>query len=842
MASSKSTKASKDTSLSRESLIFHSCNQVARLSADADYPEFNQVSIFLQRSPICHALTASTKMSKMLLGNFWLTCKYDSTTHQVSASVLSFEEHPDLSFGVDDIRSVLQIPEFNVYAPFPTHHEHDEVVAALQYVHEGKTKGSGTLLRKNMGALWNYFFSHLLYCLSHKTSGWDQSPAAITRLAHALIFMRRIDFAQVFFDSLITAISPPRNHNVALPRFISLIINHKLSTQLSADAALPEPRIKFDFPISQISKQTIFKNTKPTDSPLTSSMLSFISSPNPIWGTLDEGESERPSSSPKPSKSVVPSPPKPSRAKTVALALMTLPPTNPSVATPVISPSISVKRRSSKSPPKSRSKKLRKPSAETHTPSTNSQQSVDVELSPPGPRGSVKPSPISSKPSPQDLDVQKESPNIPSPHPLYVEVEDELVFSPDRHSASSPHSLTPGVNPVDLAQTGVSSQDMYRRLFSPTSSPTKTPSPQPSPKKSPPKRSPSPNPSPANMVGSSTQVPVTISAEFLADISDTNRQVRMLGTQFKKLRQSLREPALLESLNANNISLEELLQLAKEQNSEVVALNRDIFQCLDVMHKQIDGLRSPLSAAMDSILKEVVRLNDQNTSLTFSMAALKAASDARDQDLIHLRQQHSAQESINSEILSALQNLNRRLDSMPADLAQYCAQSLDIDITESAFTPADRHVLERIDRRVGRVSARSSVSSPTRIEGEKQTEGEKQAEGEQLRSQVHISMSQEKPSTAAETEPSASTEPSATKEKGTDHPKVVEEPEGEKLPKKDKGKAIMSPDEVVAEEKRRKDALLKKVADGAGFHLPPPKVTSLDLGLSEEEPKVAKLA
>ncbi|KAI3691977.1 hypothetical protein L6452_31781 [Arctium lappa] len=232
---------------------------------------------------------------------------------------------------------------------------------------------------------------------------------------------------------------------------------------------------------------------------------------------------------------------------------MTLPPTNPSVATPVISPSIFVKRRSSKSPPKSRSKKLRKPSAETNTPSTDSQQSEDVELSPPGPPGSVKATPSSSKPSPQDLDVQKESPNIPSPPPFYVEVEDEL--------------------------------DMYRRLFSLTSSPTKSPSLQPSPKKSPPKRSPSPNPSPAKMAGSSTQVPVTISADFLADISDTNRQVRMLGTQFEKLRQSLCEPAFLESLNANNISLEELLKLVKEQNSEVVALNRDIFQCLDVMHK-----------------------------------------------------------------------------------------------------------------------------------------------------------------------------------------------------------------------------------------------------------------
>ncbi|KAI3703105.1 hypothetical protein L6452_28860 [Arctium lappa] len=260
MASSKSSKTSKlSTPLTRESLVFPPCNQVARLSVDVDHPEFNQVSIFLQRSPLRHALTESTKMSKMLLGNLWLTYKYDSDTHQVSTSILSSEEHPDLSFGVHDVRAVLNISEFNIYAPFPTHQEHDEVIAALNYVHEGKSKGSGTLLRENMGVLWNYFFSHLLYCLSHKISGWDQSPTTITRLAHALIFMRRIDFAQVFFDYLVTTITPPRTHNVALPRLISLIINHKLSAQLRADPALTEPTIKFDLPISQISKQTIFK-------------------------------------------------------------------------------------------------------------------------------------------------------------------------------------------------------------------------------------------------------------------------------------------------------------------------------------------------------------------------------------------------------------------------------------------------------------------------------------------------------------------------------------------------------------------------------------------------------
>ncbi|KAI3703104.1 hypothetical protein L6452_28859 [Arctium lappa] len=249
--------------------------------------------------------------------------------------------------------------------------------------------------------------------------------------------------------------------------------------------------------------------------------------------------------------------------------------------------------------------------------------------------------------------------------------------------------------------------------------------------------------------------------------------------------------------------------LVKEQNSEVVDLNHDIFRCLDVVHHKIDGLRAPISAALESVLKDVVKLNDQNSSLTLSVAALKAASDARDQDLISLRQQASTHESINSAILSALQSLNQRLDSITVEVAQYCAHSLDIDITESAFTPDDRTVLERIDRRVGRVSARAGVSSPAQVSA---------------------------------AEPITAAEPSTTEEKGTEHPLVVEESEGKKLPKKDKGKTIMSPDEVAAEEKRCKDALIKKAADSAGLHLPPPKTTSPDLGLSEEEFKAAKLA
>ncbi|KAI3735150.1 hypothetical protein L6452_14638 [Arctium lappa] len=887
----------------------------------------------------------------MFLGSFWLTYKYDTASHQVSASILSSEEHPDLTFGVEDVRSILRIPEYETYAPFPAVREHDEVVATLNYIHEGKSKGSGTLLRKNMGAIWNFFFSHLLYCISHKTSGWDQSLTFITRLAHALIFMQHIDFAQVIFDSIVTAISPPRTHNVALPRFLSLIINKKLVGPLRVDVDLSEPSVVYDLPSTQIRKQTLHKPVKPTDTPLSACMISFITSPNPIWGTFLETGTERPTLSQSSSKSVVLIPQKSTRAKSVAikkkkatsnvtLASMTMPSKQPSESTPVITPS-SKKRRGSKSPPKSRPKRLRKSFlAEPHTPSTDSQKSDEVEIPPLGPRGSTIPQATSSTLSQQD----------------------ELASSPSQRSSSSHHNLTPEVAPDDSALLheehilpdigSKSNTDTFldlifsdtttylkdqstpspppspivsppkptspksithpteiNNLTSPQLTPLKATSPKPSPKQSPesPKHKPSPKHSPnkgshpsspdsplgfppkrqpqpisrilphdppspvTERAGSSAPTPLvpnsqqshfSLPSDVFADIIDTNRQQRFLGTQFESLRNSIRDPEILASLDINNTSLAELLRLIKEQNTELLRVHSDFYRCMDAMEQDILGLRNPLSDALDVVLREVIKLIDSNTSLTLSMAALKAASDARDQELAKLRQRATDQDHVNSQLLDAISKLSAKLDTLPTEVARYCAESLDIDITDSAFTPDDHRTLNWLDRRLGRVSAKAGLSSPTR------PEGEKPSEGEHITPQINLSSREETSKGAAskgegtevEMEVSASAEniekekgSSATnKEKetnnisviegeGTDHSlKVIEESKGETVPIKDKGKKKLTPEEAVAEEKRLKSIKIKQLADEGGINLPPPlKTMTLDR-YSELAQKIAE--
>ncbi|KAI3772514.1 hypothetical protein L6452_03700 [Arctium lappa] len=239
--------------------------------------------------------------------------------HSVSAFILSDAENPDLSFGVEDVRTILELPEYKPYAPFPTNREHEEVVVAMNYTHDGNGKGTGLSSARIWEAFGTSFSSHLIYCISHKTSGWDQSSAFVTHLAHALMFMCQIDFAQVIFDSILTVFSPLRTPIVALPIFLSLIINHKLVGPLAADAAFPEPTILYDLLPNHLGKQVLHKALKATDNPLTTCMISFISSPNPVWGVPIDIGAESPQHSQGHPKSVAPLPPSSSRAKSVAM-------------------------------------------------------------------------------------------------------------------------------------------------------------------------------------------------------------------------------------------------------------------------------------------------------------------------------------------------------------------------------------------------------------------------------------------------------------------------------------------------------------------------------------------
>lgn len=895
--SSKASKTSKPAALTREALVFPPCNYLARFDADPSHPEFNTISAFLQYSPLRYAFTAKPRMSKFLLGSFWLTCAYDAKSETISASILSdADDEPDLIFGVEDVREALRLPTYEEYDPQLVGNEHDFVVAALNYIPDPKDKSHGTLLRKNMGGVWNFLFAHVIHCLSHKTGGFDQSPSYVTHLAHALIFQRKIDFAQYFFTELATVIATPRRPQVAYHRFISMLINQRLSNMLTADVQSASPKIHFDLVAPQVGSKVLNKGPNETDHPLRPGMILFVNSPDLEWG-----DAEKPSFLGSVAASVsAPSvaPPIPSRVKSVAhkktaraadtsaLPKMTIQPKKPSVVSPVKTPT---KRRHSSSPSKSSRKRLREPSmAKTSLLPTDSQKSVDIEIDPSRPRVSETTTATSSLAS-QKAKVVK-SGTQPKPSSTFSLVdEDEMDSAPVLDFSSSQHGSSPGLSAADeLAQPDdgsanpeVGFEDPFEFLDflgtdtvtrtdppvvqepavtevrepSPTkdkedvgrSSPPKIPSPPnfsppkiPTPPKSPtpsPKKTPSKDADP-NASSSTAEQPThlfVVPEDVLENIMDTNRQHRFLGSQFEGLSneiqrfqvgaahrlslleaQQLRDVRITDSLEKESVSLNDFIKIVKDQQQAIEAISADYLKCMTSMDDHISGLGPSFSSKVDSVAKRLDDLISANTSLIVSIAALQAASLARDQELQRLKVKVDGQDDINAQILASLTKLHSKVDKLPTTF------NWDIDLGAAVFSTPDRTTLQRVDRRVERVTTALRVSSPSAAEGEKS------AQGEQVIKKVSDQGEQDKLHKIS---------------KGTGGPSSspADATQGEKS--LDKGKGIMTAEQEAAEARKSKE-LSKRSSDVDSLKLPthPPIVDDPALIFSAEEIQAAKIA
>lgn len=140
-------------------------------------------------------------MTSFMLWNFWMTCSYDEDDEEIHVSVLS-DTPSDFSFGSDDIRRVLQLLQRGPLVEYIPDNAHNAMVEILNYQQDPQTKSASTLLRKQIGGVWNFFFCHIIYCLSRKMGGHDQSPKYITDLAYAIIAQLNIDFADYFFKEI----------------------------------------------------------------------------------------------------------------------------------------------------------------------------------------------------------------------------------------------------------------------------------------------------------------------------------------------------------------------------------------------------------------------------------------------------------------------------------------------------------------------------------------------------------------------------------------------------------------------------------------------------------------
>ncbi|KAI3692941.1 hypothetical protein L6452_32766 [Arctium lappa] len=668
-STSSSSKAPKKNMLptpptSLTDLVFNPCNHVARLECDPKYKEFNPISSFLQKSPLRFALTKNPpKMSKMLIGNFWLTCVYDATTNKVSASILSEPTSPDITFGVEDVRRALALPSYDCYDAFPLGTEHDEVVAALNYIHGENDRGRRTLLRRHMGGIWNFFFSHITFCLSKKTGGHDQCPSYLTQLAHAIMFQRKIDYAQYFFHELISVITPPKRPHVAYPRFIWPIINNLL-----ADAIETDHRVVYDYHSPLVTRPLLKRGPLATDNPLLPGMVSFINSPDLQWGDAkDTPVSKGPSSVVDPSSLslVTPASTHSSQATgTAALAQMTIPPKGPSVVTQV-NLHTSKRRNSTSSPPSSPKRKRKVSRANPHTPPTDSSKSAGVEIVPSGPGESATPTTTSSVSSPKDACETFGDPHLPS-SPSSFGDEDDLVFSPDQGSDFSLHGLSPDHFMVDTCARpsetlvlpkasieGISRYLAYLQQGQGQDKVTTQAGPSTSAYRSPP-HSPESSSSPM-----ATSADSSSSDDFSSSPrSPATDDLLQSNAYYEEPSRTLPLPHHPPTPSRCQASA-----AAARDTPPVPVIPPEILADIQEANKQHRLIGAQLREHQN-VLGSLVKVTcEKLLSLETSVAALQAASDARDAQVRRLQAASQAHSAISTQILQSLLSLHQRLDS-----------------------------------------------------------------------------------------------------------------------------------------------------------------------------------
>ncbi|KAI3734562.1 hypothetical protein L6452_14033 [Arctium lappa] len=79
---------------------------------------------------------------------------------------------------------------------------------------------------------------------------------------------------------------------------------------------------------------------------------------------------------------------------------------------------------------------------------------------------------------------------------------------------------------------------------------------------------------------------------------------------------------------------------------------------------QFEALKGALDCFIAQTLHQLQSLQDSNAHLTLSVATLKAASDARDDEVRRLQAFSQVQQDINSQLLQSLQSLHQKVDTL----------------------------------------------------------------------------------------------------------------------------------------------------------------------------------
>ncbi|GJZ08930.1 hypothetical protein Tco_0543213 [Tanacetum coccineum] len=143
---------------------------------------------------------------------------------------------------------------------------------------------------------WKYLIHTIIYCLSSKSTSWDQFPTNVASVVICLATDRTFNFSKMIFDGMNRNLEAKKKF-LMYPRFVQVFLNNQLQ---NIHAPL------YNLPISILSKK-VFTN-------MTRRGLHFSGHVTPLFSTMlvpaavEEGEGSRTHTEPQPT----PSPTQPS--------------------------------------------------------------------------------------------------------------------------------------------------------------------------------------------------------------------------------------------------------------------------------------------------------------------------------------------------------------------------------------------------------------------------------------------------------------------------------------------------------------------------------------------------
>ncbi|GJS90528.1 hypothetical protein Tco_0773164 [Tanacetum coccineum] len=210
-------------------------NMVACLEKTERNAQFHEIVDFLTRSLIYYSLTVSPTVSTSLIEQFWntATSKIVNNVSYIKAKVagktISISEasiRRDLLF--NDVDGIDCLTNQDIY----------ENLQLMGY--EGDLTIL-TFLKALFSPQWKYLIHTLIYCLSSKSTSWDQFPTNIASALICLATYRNFNFSKIIFKGMIRNLDAKKQF-LMYPRFVQVFLNNQLSN-------LPAPLDNLPIPI-----------------------------------------------------------------------------------------------------------------------------------------------------------------------------------------------------------------------------------------------------------------------------------------------------------------------------------------------------------------------------------------------------------------------------------------------------------------------------------------------------------------------------------------------------------------------------------------------------------------